>query len=483
MNTHAVRFTDASLTDGQNAVWSGAMSTPMRLDVIRRLDGAGLTAIEVSSPALFTQCLARGENPWQFIEAAREQCPQTVFRTTINLMTGHGKHGTDILSTDVATHWLKEFAAHGVQQVIVMDPLIAIARLAPVLQAARRLELSAIAALPFVEDAIYSDAWYGEQARALVMAGAARMMLRDESGLLTPDRVATLIPALKAALGDTPLDLHTRCHTALGPMVVLEALRLGVDGIDTALPSLANGASLPSITNLVRALSLIDIATNGLDMSVVRSANAVADDIAEREGFPRAECWVFDLAPYAHQLPGELAADLMRSLPDTGRNRHLNAFAVECDRIRRDMGTPPMVEPFATPIAEQAHLHVAGMPRYAQLRPGIRRLVQGIYGSLPGVVNAELQCRVGTFEVCKPATMEALRENTPGATDLARLTAHVSGFNIKNLPHPLPPAQLRYQTLSPFETLARGLLERLPHYASLRVKGPDMEIVYQQLEG
>jgi oxaloacetate decarboxylase alpha subunit len=55
-------------------------------------------------------------------------------------------------------------------------------------------------------------------------------MLRDEAGLLTADRLATLLPALRAGLGDTPLDLHLRCQTALGPMVALEAVRSASTG-------------------------------------------------------------------------------------------------------------------------------------------------------------------------------------------------------------------------------------------------------------
>ena len=85
--------------------------------------------------------------------------------------------------------------------------------------AAKALELIAIAALPFTQSAPRSDEELRTQAAALAKAGASRVMLRDEAGLLTADRLATLLPALRAGLASTPLDLHLRCQTALGPMI------------------------------------------------------------------------------------------------------------------------------------------------------------------------------------------------------------------------------------------------------------------------
>ena len=44
-------------------------------------------------------------------------------------------------------------------------------------------------------------------------------MLKDAAGLLTVDRVRTLVPALKKAMGTVPLEIHSHCLTGITPLV------------------------------------------------------------------------------------------------------------------------------------------------------------------------------------------------------------------------------------------------------------------------
>ena len=146
----APRFTDVSLTDGQGARWAGALTTPMALAVASRLVAARPAAIEVASPATLQQCVARGEDPWQRIALLRERCGGVRLRAAMALLTEHGQRGADAISTDVATLWLRELQQRGVTEVVLIDPLLDVERMSPVLQEARKLGLTAIAALPFV---------------------------------------------------------------------------------------------------------------------------------------------------------------------------------------------------------------------------------------------------------------------------------------------------------------------------------------------
>ena len=42
------------------------------------------------------------------------------------------------------------------------------------------------------------------------------LYIKDPGGLLSPQRAATLIPAIKAAIGAKPLELHSHCTIGLG---------------------------------------------------------------------------------------------------------------------------------------------------------------------------------------------------------------------------------------------------------------------------
>lgn len=483
MSEAAPRYTDVSLTDGQSARWAGAMTTPMMLAVATRLAAVRTAAIEIASPATLQQCVARGEDPWQHIELLRERCPGIALRAAVSLLTEHGKRGCDVISTEVATLWLRELAQRGVSEIVLIDPLVVIERIAPVLKAAKALGLTTIAALPFAQAC--SDDELRARAAALTGAGADRVMLRDEAGLLTADRLATLLPALRAGLGATPLDLHLRCQTALGPMVALEGLRIGIDGLDTAFAPLANGASVPALGTLLKSLRMLAMGTpvGEQRLHAVGEADRLLAELADRHGFAPARAWVFDLAPYAHQLPGDVAAQSMHRLATLGLAHKLHAFANECARVRSEIGTPPMLPPFARGVAEQALLHLQGAPRYAEIRPGVRRALQQVYGAVAGTVDARLAQRVGALPKTPAASVAALRAAHPGASAAALVIAQACGVTPDALPAAASPKALRYVSTTPAEALLAGLTARAARYAQLDVQGPGVSIQLQGTEG
>jgi oxaloacetate decarboxylase (Na+ extruding) subunit alpha len=471
MSMHKLAFTDSSLTDGQMAVWGGALEDRMMLAPAGRLSAAGLAAIEILSPAVLDACLARGENPLRRLDLARRHYGAVPLRATVNLLTGHGRRGADVLGPEAIDPWLATLAAAGLGQVVLLDPLLDVSRLGAALKSASAVGLVAIAALPYQADD-RPDEVYAQLAASLAAAGAVRVMLRDESGVLTPDRVRTLIPTLVEALGATPLDLHTCCHTALGPAVVLEAAGLGVSGIDTALPCLANGASLPSSPSLLRALRPQGVTQDLPDRGSLLEADAILAAIADQEGFPQAASWPFDLASYAHQLPGEVAVEHLAALRGRGRWADLHEFAAECAAVRREMGSPPMVAPFARAIAEQASSHVDGEKRYESLRPVLRRLLQGAYGSVDGELRADLRMRVGVLPACEtPAA---------GIEGPEALLAWIAGVELSALPPRTATRSPSYETLTPYESLVRGLLERAGRFAVLSLQGPGVRVHLQQ---
>lgn len=482
MTRQPVRLTDVSLTDGQGVVWAGAMTTPMVGALVHQLAAARPAAMEVASPATLRQCVARGEDPWQRIDIIRERCPGMPLRAVVGLVNDHGQRGADLISPEVAVQWLRELAQRGVGEVLFIDPLLDLRRVGPLLNETAKLGMTPMAALHFYEDADLTDAILGEQAAALVACGAGRVMLRDEAGVMTPDRLVTLLPALRQALKGTPLDLHLGCQTALGPLVALDAIRLGVDGLDTAFAPLANGASVPSLGTLVKSSRLLGLgdAVEGVCLPAVDAANRALASIAERHGFPAAKPWAFNLAPYIHQLPGAVAADSMARMDVLALWPKLSAFAGECARIRGELGQPPMLEPFARPIAEQAWLHLQGLPRYAELRPGVRRIIQQIYGSTSGRIDSLLARRVGRLAKSRPTSLKALRAQFPGMKDSALVLGQICGVSPRSLPASASRESLVYVAATPIDVLIEGLSARAARFAQLNVFGPELAV---QLRG
>ncbi len=457
---------DVSLSDGQTAVWGAAASTAMLLGTMNSLGHARLAAIEVLNPAVIAQCISREENPLQRVAALRERANGTPLRATVNLLATHGY--IDVLSGEALDTWLRMLARHGICEVVLIDPQLDFQRLDSAVQMALANGLTVIVALPYVDDHEHSNAHYSAFAARLAQTGAQRIMLRDEAGLLHVDRLPGLLSALRDGLDGTPLDLHTRCHTGLGPQVALEAIRLGIERLDAALPCVANGASTPALPLLVRSAALLELPLQAPDPDRIKEAEAQFAAVADQQGFPESQPWAFDLAPYEHQLPGEIAADAMQALRLRGRLADLFEFSRECTRIRQELGNPPMLPPFAQAITRQALEHLDSEPRYATLQPALRHWLQGCYGPIDTSLTS-LQQRIGAVATpCRPINL---------STDDA-LAALICGCPV------LPPFQkLYYEIRTPEQALSQGLLQRWAGYTALSVTGPGLSIHLEHSKG
>ena len=458
---------DVSLSDGQSAAWDGGASTAMLLGTMNSLGHARLGAIEVLSPAVIAQCICRGENPLQRIAALRERANGTPLRATVNLLPSHGY--LDVLNGEALDTWFRLLAKSGINEVVLIDPLLDLAQLGKSVQKAQAHGLTVTAALPYVDDPEHGDADYSASAARLVLTGAQRIMLRDEAGLLHVDRLPGLLSALRSGVDGKPLDLHTRCHTGLGPQVALEAIRLGIDRLDAALPAVANGASTPSLALLIRSATLLELPLQSPDTDRIKDAQAQLAAVADQEGFAESLPWAFDLAPYEHQLPGETAAQALQALRERGRLADLFEFARECTFIRQALGNPPMLQPFAQAIARQALEHLDGCPRFATLQPPLRRWLQGCYGPVDTSLTS-VQQRIGAVvnpgQPAKlPATEEAVIALVCGCTALPAFQT------------------LHYEVRTPEQALTHGLLQRWPDYTALSVTGPGLSIHLEHSKG
>ena len=96
-----------------------------------------------------------------------------------------------------------------------------------------------------------------DRARTGTEQGHRRDHAQDAAGLLTIDRIRTLVPAIKRVIGDMPLEIHSHCLTGLAPLMYLEAVKCGADILHTSIAPLANGAAQPATQSVARNLRLM----------------------------------------------------------------------------------------------------------------------------------------------------------------------------------------------------------------------------------
>ena len=96
------------------------------------------------------------------------------------------------------------------------------------------------------EEKIFTDEYFVEKAKEMEKLGAKMVTLKDMAGLVSPSRIYSLMPKLKAAL-NVPVDFHTHCTPGYGLAAVLTAIIQGVDIVDTNIWWFGGGSAAPSI--------------------------------------------------------------------------------------------------------------------------------------------------------------------------------------------------------------------------------------------
>jgi oxaloacetate decarboxylase alpha subunit len=148
--------------------------------------------------------------------------------------------------------------------------------------------------------------------------------------------------------------------------------------------------------------------------------------VAAREARPLGEVAEYDLFHYEHQVPGGMISNLRSQLRDLGLEHRLEEILEEAAQVRRDLGYPIIVSPFAQFVVTQAVLNVVGGERYATVPDEVRKYVLGYYGELAAPVEPKVLDRVAgrdqpvtarPGELLRPGVERARRELGPFASD------------------------------------------------------------------
>lgn len=386
-----VSFIDVTLRDAHQSLWSTRMTTAMMLPVAQTLDRAGFEAIDLVGGAVFDVCVRfLREDPWERMRIMS----RAIRHTPLIVMTrGQSLFTFEFFPDDVVELTAQRIAANGIRYHTPYDALNDIRNLWVPVKAAREAGLFVDAGLVYTVSPVHTDAYYVAKARELMSLGVDAIFLKDPSGLLKPERIRTLIPALRGAVGDKPLQLHTHCLTGLGPICALEAIELGVDTIHTATSVLAHGASHPPTEWTVQNARAMGFSVD-VDVAAVEQVARHFRYVAGREGKPLGAIAEYDPFHYEHQVPGGMISNLRSQLAQMGLEGRLHEILEEVATVRKELGYPIMVSPFAQFLVTQATLNVVGGERYKTVPDEVRRYVLGYYGALAAPVDPNVYDRI-----------------------------------------------------------------------------------------
>ena len=293
------------------------------------------------------------------------------------------------------------------------------------------------------EEKIFTDDYFVNKAKEMEALGAQMITLKDMAGLVSPSRIFSLMPKLKAAV-KVPVDFHTHCTPGYGLASVLTSIIQGVDIVDTNIWWFGGGSAAPSI-------ELVKIFCDRLGVEVEADMEAVAKirhelrearkalaefdlnkdkwpkdfDEALRDmpkeidaEFDRAieaakACKEEELLDACHKIeayfglpkpnelvknaevPGGMYSNMVANLRSLGAEDVLEDAMALIPKVRRDAGLVPLVTPTSQIVGSQAVALAVdrrkGNADYTNKNNQFIALVKGEYGKTPVAVDPKFR--------------------------------------------------------------------------------------------
>ena len=404
-----VQLLDVSIRDGNQSLW-GAMgfTTPQIFGIAPVMDRVGFRALDfTSSTHMGVAVRTHKENPWERIRMVHAAMPNTKLQF---IGTGLRFISWEAQPPDFMQIVYDRLMANGIERFVVLDPMHDVDAL---LESARMIKKAGateiIAALTYTISEVHDDAFYAKFAAQVSKSPHVdRAYIKDPSGLLTPERARTLIPAVRAQLGGKALELHSHSTIGLSGLSYMAAAELGVEVLHVACGPLANGSSLPNAQRLAANLRELGHTVSIDDRALAHVAEYFTR-LAEAENLPAGTPQEYDASFLRHQVAGGVMTTTRRQLVGVGLESRFPDVMLEVVQVRAELGYPIMVTPFPQIVCTQALYNIIGDERYGNVSDQVIRYVLGKFGRPTAPVDSNVKDRI----LSRPRAKELAAEPPP----------------------------------------------------------------------
>ena len=357
------------------------------MPVAKKMDGIGFAAMEAFGGATFETQVRRGEDPWDYVRKLHKVTPNTPIQA---LIRGQNLVANRNFADDVVELFVKHAAKCGIDVFRVFDPLNDLRNMEATIVAAKKAKRRVQGALSYAISPAHNLELWCSLAIGLTNMGCDEIVVKDTSGLLSPQATWELVTALKESV-PTPIVVHSHCSSGMAPMAYMAAVEAGARMVDVAMSPLAWGTSQPAAESVVAALAGGEYDT-GLDLKKMHDATHDLIELKRKH--------IANLSPVAdrvdadilrYQMPGIMLEDIYRQLDAHKAGARLQEVLGEVSRVRLELGYPPLVAPIRQMIATQSVYNVIGGERYATVTQELKDYLQGLYGRPPVAADQELR--------------------------------------------------------------------------------------------
>jgi len=370
-----IHFVDTTLRDGQQSLWALGMRTEAMLAIAEQMDRCGFESMEFFLSMMFKKyAREHKENAWDWLRLGVKRFTRTRLRYHGGL---HG--GVEKIPSCILRLMIERVVSYGLTLTRTSNCWNDYTTFKEEVEGLRTLGMETVVNLIYSVSPRHTDEYYAQKAREAAAIRPYRICFKDVGGLLTPERARTLIPIIQKNIGDVPLEFHAHCNNSLAPLCYLEAIKLGVKTLHTAIPPLANGSAQPSVLNVARNARALGY-TPLVDEAAVRPVSEHFTFIAKRDGLPIGKPLDYDHSQYLHQVPGGMISNLRHQLKLVGMENKIDATLEEAARVRAEFGYPIMVTPLSQFVGSQAAINVITGERYREVTDQTIQYALGIWG-------------------------------------------------------------------------------------------------------
>ena len=401
-----VRITDTTLRDAHQSLWATRMRTDDILKIAETVDNAGFYSLECWGGATFDVCMRfLRENPWERLRQIKKVCRKTPLQM---LFRGQNILGYKHYPDDIVERFTALACENGMDIFRVFDALNDPRNLEQAIKSVKKYGGHAQGTICYTTSPVHTVASYVKLAKEQEAMGVDSLAIKDMAGILTPGAARELVGALRKALPEMPIQVHSHMTSGMAAAMYMAAVEAGAGCVDCSISTLSSFSSQPP-TESVKVILESEGFETGLDTAALTKINAYFKELKKkRQPSSSVKVEPVDAGVLVHAIPGGMISNLRSQLDQQGALDRLPEVLEELPKTRADMGYPPLVTPTSQIVGVQSVLNVLSGKRYSMVTDETKRYAAGYYGRTPAPIDPKLQKKlIGKLKpvTCRPADL------------------------------------------------------------------------------
>ncbi len=401
-----VRFVDTTLRDAHQSLWATRMRTKDILGILEAIDDAGFYALECWGGATFDVCMRfLREDPWERLRQIKAVCKKTPLQM---LLRGQNCLGYKHYPDDVVERAVAKMCENGMDIFRCFDALNDVRNLEVAIRSVKKYGGHAQGTICYTVSPVHTPELFVKVAKEQADLGIDSLAIKDMAGILTPSAARELVTALRKALPDLPIEMHSHMTSGMAPAMYMAAVEAGAGAIDCCMATLSGFSSQPAHGTMRAIFDGLGYDTGLKTDRITEIDNYFRKLKPERALKANAAAEVVDVQVLLHHIPGGMISNTRSQLAQQDALDRLPEVLEELPRVRKDMGYPPLVTPTSQIMGVQAVLNVLAGKRYEMVSNETRQYVAGYYGRSPAPVDPKLEKKILGKEkkiTCRPADL------------------------------------------------------------------------------